>query len=82
MDNDSLKFACFITGTAFGAFILINEMGCLLFTGNGLNRALEGAEPATVAVVRINLVVKKWFADTGSAFLIVDMFFIFRPEIV
>ena len=81
-NNYSLKFTCFITSAAFGAFILINQMGFLPITGNGLDRTPEGAEPATVAVVRINLVVKKWFADTGSAFLITDMFFIFGPEIV
>ena len=82
MNSDSLEFACFIAGTAFGAFTLIDEMGRLLFTGNGLNRTLEGAEPATITVVRINLVVEKRFTDAGSAFLIVDMFFIFGPEIV
>ena len=82
MNNDCLKFTRFVAGTAFGAYILIDEVGRLLFTGNSLDRALADAESATVAFFRINLVMKKLFADTCSALFFADMFFIFRPEIL
>jgi hypothetical protein len=80
LNNNSLEFTGFVACAAFGAFILINDVGLFLITGDGLDRAPEGTEPATVAFLGQDLVMKKRLTNTGSAFFIKDMLFIFRSK--
>ena len=74
--------ADFEASAAFGAFGLVNNVNDILGAAYGLNRTVFEANLAGLALVGVYIERNERFTDTGRATLLVDMRFIFIPEIL
>ena len=79
---DSCKWAVVLAGAALDTFGSIDGMRCFLFTGNSTYRTVAGTFSAALAFIGINHVILHSLADMRAAFMFLNVFYIFFPEIL
>lgn len=80
-DINSIEFAGLIAYGALDALFLVDFVRFFFLARNCLMGAFPEANPATGAVVRVNLVIEESLADACGAFLFVDVGFILVSKI-
>ena len=82
VDFDGIKVAHLHADAAADADIRIDDMGLAAFAGDGIDRAVAGADGAAGAELFQNFVADQGPANFGRAAFFVDMGFIFLAEVL
>ena len=78
--GDRIKTTYIVTGATLGAFVQLDFVKGLLLTYNGIIRTGLYTRATAGALLFINVVAEKGFTDTGRTVFLVDMGFLFIPE--
>ena len=78
---DSIEAASIIAESTLNTFIGMNKVSFFLFTADGIDRALSGAECTTGTFFGIYNIADQRGAVMSATFLFFDVGFVFVPEV-
>jgi hypothetical protein len=78
---DGVEFTRVIADAALDTFVLVQFMRLFLFTADSFLRTFTSTDATPGTGFSVNFIMKQGFADTGRAFFIFYVGFIFIPEV-